>query len=261
MSNNQIPLTPLDPPVWAIRRGVLLVVGMVMGMAVAAMAVVGFARAHQPTTPQRLGHAPLGVAASGPARPRQSRTAYPVLDVRLTTTIVSVTPPYTGRSTGESWTAPALGRVREAPVSGPGVPDYYVRDGVGAWLYIVYAPSGSAGRWRRVAPPGGRPPALLTEGQVAALFNRLRAEAGARGVSRVGLDHRMADTFTTHGLTWPFRYDGLTRVWVDAVTARPRQLRITTRQGATTITTLMSIDRMRTIPSTSLLDSFFTPPG
>jgi len=253
--------TALDPPVWAIRRGVLLAVLALVGMVAGAAAVAGFARSRQSATPRGLGHTPSGVAASESARPRQSRPAYPVLDVRLTTTIASVTPRYAGRSTGESWTSPALGRVREAPVSSPGAPDYYVRDRAGAWSYIVYAPSGSAGRWRHIAPPGGRAPPLLTERQVTALFTRLRAEAGARGVLRVGLDHRLADTFTTRQLTWPFRYDGLTRVWSDDVTARPRQIRITTRQGATTTTILITIDRMRTISSASLPDDFFTPPG
>jgi len=225
--------TLLDPPLWAVRGRLVLAVLPVIIAIGALSAVVGFTR--QPRT----------------------GAAFAVLDVRMTTTIVSTAPQAVERSVGESWTAPTLGRVREAPVSPPGPADYYVRDHAGAWTYVAYVATGSAGRWRRAATAG--PPSWLTEQQVDALFIGLRAEAGAANVSRVAMGNRMAATFITRALSWPYRYSGLVRVWIDDVTGQPLQIRIRTRLNGNTVTILTTIDRMGVIPSTTLPTDFFTP--
>jgi len=224
----------LDPPLWAVRgRFVLAVLAVISAVGVLS-AVLGFAR-----------------------QPRMS-AAFAVLDVRMTTTIVSTSPQVVERSVGELWTAPTLGRVREAPVSPPGPADYYVRARSGAWAYVAYEQVGSAGRWRRAAT--ARPPSWLTARQVDALFIRLRVEAGAANVSRVAMGDRMAATFTTRALSWPYRYSGLARVWIDDVTGQPRQIRVMTKRGGVTVTILTTIDRIGVIPSTILPADFFTPP-
>jgi len=224
----------LDPPLWTVRGRFMLAVLAVISAVAVLSAVVGFAR-----------------------QPRMS-AAFAVLDVRMTTTIVSTSPQVVERSGGELWTAPTLGRVREASVSPPGPADYYVRDRSGAWIYVAYEQAGSAGRWRRVAT--ARPPSWLTARQVDALFIRLRAEAGVANASRVAMGSRMAATFTTRALSWPYRYSGLARVWIDDVTGQPRQIRVMTKRGGATVTILTTIDRMGVIPSTTLPADFFTPP-
>ena len=232
MSDNQ---TPLDLPLWAVRGRLALAALTIISAVGVLSAVVGFAR--QPRAP----------------------AAFAVLDVRMTTTIVSTSPQAAERSVGESWTAPPLGRVREAPVSPPGPADYYVRSHSGVWTYVAYDATGLAGRWRRGAAPSA-PPTLLDEQQVDALFMRLRARAGATNVSRVAMGDRMAATFTTRALSWPYRYNGLARVWIDDVTGQPRQIRIMTRRGAAAGAILTTIDSMRTVSASSFPADFFTPP-
>ena len=237
MSDNQTPpdaLASLDPPSWAVRRktllGVLGLMALVMGMAV----VAGFARTRRP--------------------------AYPVLDVRLTTTIVSASPQYVERSAGESWSLAALGLVREEPLSDTSKADYLVRDRSGAWTSVAYVPSGTAGQWEHSVLPASQRPAALNEQDIEALFMGLRARAGGPGASLVGLGNRMTATFTTRDLTWPFRYRGLARVWVDDATGQPRQIRIQSVVGANTVTILTTIDSIRTISTAALPGDFFTPP-
>ena len=222
------------PPLWAVRGRLALAALAVISAVALLSAVVGFARQ------LRIG------------------AAFGVLDVHMTTTIISTAPQVVERSMGESWTALTLGRVREASVSPPGPADYYVRDRSGAWTYVAYERVGSGGHWRRAAT--ARPPSWLTARQVDALFMRLRAEAGSANASRVAMGDRMAVTFTTRALSWPYRYSGLARVWIDDVTGQPRQIRVMTRHSGATVTILTTIDHMGVIPSTALPADFFTPP-
>lgn len=226
--------TLAPPPLWTVRGQFVLAALAVISAAALLPVVVGFAR-----------------------QPRMS-AAFDVLNVRLTTTTVSTSPQMVKQSTGELWIAPSLGRVREAPVSPPGPADYYVRDHSGAWTHVAYERMGSAGYWRWAAT--ARPPSWLTVRQVDALFIQLRAGAGAANVSRVAMSDRMAATFTTRALSWPYRYSGLARVWIDDVTGQPRQIRVMTKQGGATVTILTTIDRMGVVPSTALPTDFFTPP-
>lgn len=234
------PLASLDPPRWAVRRGAPLGVLGSMVVVMGMMVVVESARARG--------------------------AAYTVLDVRMTTTVMaSPLSTSAGGASGESWSVAEPGVVREAPISasGPaGRPDYYVRDRSGAWSHIAYVSRGTSGDWRRGAAPDGAPTSVLTERDVDRLFLRLRRQANRKDVSLVALDNRMAATFTTHALTWPFRYSGLARVWVDDITGEPRQIRIRGAFGASTgaVTVLTKIDSIRTISTATLPDDFFAPP-
>jgi len=235
------PLASLDPPRWAVRRGAPLGVLGLMVVVTGMTAVVESARVRG--------------------------AAYTVLDVRVTTTVTAASPlsASAGGASGESWSVAAPGVVREAPTSasGPaGRPDYYVRDRSGAWSHIAYVSRGTSGDWRREAAPDGPPTSVLTEREVDRLFLRLRRQANRKDVSLVALDNRMAATFTTRALTWPFRYNGLARVWVDDITGQPRQIRIRGASGASTgaVTVLTKIDSIRTISTAALPDDFFAPP-
>jgi hypothetical protein len=157
----------------------------------------------------------------------------------------------------ELWTDPTRGSVRMR-LERNGDALYYQRSSTGAW-YVVDRPSPRA-PWQRIRLLPGQEPSLLTERGVRALFARLRKSAGAALVTPVDLRNHLAYAFPSGGVTWPYRYVGATRVWVDGVTGLPLQYRNVVVGGTQPVVILTVVGDIRTVSSTSLPADFFTPP-
>lgn len=182
--------------------------------------------------------------------------AHPVLYARFSTD--DALPASTARSdVYEVWTDPTRGSARMR-LARNGDALYYQRSSSGAW-YVVERPDPRA-PWQRIRLLPGQEPSLLTERGVRALFARLRKSAGAAVVTAVDLRNHLAYAFPSGDVTWPYRYVGTTRVWVDGTTGLPLQYRNVVVGGAEPVVIITVVDDVRTVSSTSLPADFFTPP-
>lgn len=155
------------------------------------------------------------------------------------------------------WTDPTLSSARLRMV-GNGDTIYYVRSSAGVWSVVGRATPRAP--WQRTRLLAGQEPSLLTEQGVRALFARLKKNAGAALVSPVDLRNHVAFAFPAAGVTWPYRYVGTTRIWIDAATGLPLQYRNVVIGGKEPVTILTVVDELRTVSSTRLPADFFTPP-
>ena len=187
---------------------------------------------------------------------RRQVPAHPVLYARFSTD--DALPAATARpDVYELWTDPTRGSARMR-LERNGDALYYQHSSAGAW-YVVERPSARA-PWQRIRLLPGQEPSLLTERGVRALFARLRKSAGSALVTPVDLRNHLAYAFPSGGVTWPYRYAGTTRVWVDGVTGLPLQYRNVVVGGTQPVVILTVVDDVRTVSSTSLPADFFTPP-
>lgn len=155
----------------------------------------------------------------------------------------------------ELWTDATLSRAR-LQLGSNGQTLYYLRDGSGVW-YAVGRAAGSP--WRRTRLAAVQQPSLLSQDGVRRLFAALRRRAGRAAVP-TALHDRMAVAFPTAAVTWPYRYGGRMTVWLDAVTGLPLQFRGLVTAGTEAATVMTTVDRLRTVNSSSLPSNFFTPP-
>jgi hypothetical protein len=210
-----------------------------------------------------LGGGLLAVWALGNVSP-----PHPVLYARFTTASSLATVGGV-RAAYQLWTDPTIASARLRLVQ-TGESIYYVRtssgmgmpSGVGtssgAWYSI--GRSGPRAPWQRTRLVSGQEPSLLTMQGVRALFAGLRRRAGAAMVTPVDLRNHLAFAFPAAGVTWPFRYVGLTRVWLDAATGLPLQYRNVIVGGKEPVEVLTVVEDVRTVSSATLSRDFFTPP-
>lgn len=190
--------------------------------------------------------------------------SHDVVEARFTTISLSPHSPSV-RGSYEMWFDSRQQRVRLAfGAPGQGIQTvYYWRDNKGSWY--VY------GRRAVQGSPGYLPlmrrqqPALLTEDGVRRAFALLHRRADPATVSRVALRGRVVTAFVTASVTWPFRADAPTRVWLDEVTGLPLQFRSSVSNGPETgsaiTTVLTSVDSLHTVPTTTLPSGFMQPPN
>lgn len=204
----------------------------------------------------------VGVAAltvAGEAAP-----AHGVVEARFTMlNLVPHSPSV--RASYEMWFDPTRGRVRLAlGAAGQGVQTvYYWRDSKGAWY--IYGRRSARGSLGYLPLTRLQQPALLAEDGIRRAFALLLRHADPATVSRVALRGRVVTAFVTNAVTWPFRADGPTRVWLDDATGLPLQYRSSVKNGpdiGSAITTLLtSVDSLRTVRSTTLPSGFMQPPN
>lgn len=196
----------------------------------------------------------LAGGAAVAAAVQQRPAPHAVLDAVFTTRGYVANGP-APRAVYELWTDAALSRAR-LQLRSNGQTLYYLRDGSGVW-YAVGRASGSP--WQRTRLAAVQQPSLLSQDGVRRLFAALRRRAGRAAVP-TALHDRMAVAFPSTAVTWPYRYVGRMTVWLDAVTGLPLQFRGTELDGKDTATVMTTVDRLRTVNSSSLPSGFFAPP-
>lgn len=196
----------------------------------------------------------VGLAAISVAH--EAQPAHDVLEAQFTTSYIAPAPAQ--RDVYDMWTDATRRRVRLTLLSARQTL-YYQRGRSGAWY--VYAQRATGGAWSALRlSPRQQPSALSLDG-VRRFFAALQRKAVRGTVERVGLRGRLATAFLSQGVMWPFPAVGPTTVWLDGVTGLPMQFRAVIASGAGAHQVFITtVDRLRSVRSTTLSYDFFTPP-